>query len=125
MDHSDGKTLPLNEIRPSDDTRNPRGSTSPLAHAAPETVGVTGEVGTVPGKSPVTVDEIEESGKGRFAYFRTRNFYVVLGLGYVDFPPCRPSLTRAPGAQFDSLLVPFFLFFFFAQHSERGTGNNS
>ena len=28
------------------------------------------------------IEDIEESKKGWFAYFRTRNFYIVLVLGY-------------------------------------------
>ena len=30
------------------------------------------------------VDEVEEQHQGRFAYFRTKNFYIVLVLGYAS-----------------------------------------
>lgn len=36
-------------------------------------------------ETPASVDEIEASGKGRLAYFKTRNFYIVLVLGYVSW----------------------------------------
>lgn len=35
-------------------------------------------------ETPASVDEIEEGEKGRLAYFKTRNFYIVLVLGYVS-----------------------------------------
>lgn len=52
------------------------------AHAkqGPET-GV--EVNGLYNETPAAVDEIEASGKGWLAYFKTRNFYIVLVLGYV------------------------------------------
>lgn len=34
-------------------------------------------------ETPASVEEIEASGKGWLAYFKTRNFYIVLVLGYV------------------------------------------
>ena len=45
-----------------------------MGHGAPEMITMEG--GT-------TVEEIEESKKGWFAYFQTRDFYIVLILGYV------------------------------------------
>ena len=50
------------------------------AHAAPEFIhGKDGQ--EVDAEPPRTVDEIQESKQGRFAYFKTKDFYVVLVLG--------------------------------------------
>lgn len=55
--------------------------TSPqLGHAPPEVIADQ--------ENPV--EEIEKGKKGWFAYLKTRNFYIVLVLGY-DGPPCRPE----------------------------------
>ena len=61
----------------------------PKDHSAPEVVGApmgnkVEEVAVNDHEVAAVEEEIEASNKGgRFAYFRTRNFYVVLVLGYV------------------------------------------
>jgi len=49
-------------------------------HSAPELIGVKDGLGTQGPRADI--EDIEESKKGWFAYFRTRNFYIVLVLGY-------------------------------------------
>ena len=63
---------------------------SPVQHGAPELIGMDkgkGEdengLGTEHGNTVLTVEEIEESKKGWFAYLRTRGFWIVLLLGQV------------------------------------------
>lgn len=52
-------------------------------HGTPELMQ-TGKNGAVShGEIERPVEEIEENAKGRFAYFKTRNFYVVLVMGFV------------------------------------------
>ena len=57
-----------------------RPTPSPLpVHAVPEVIG-TGD-GTESGRAGQNADEIQASNRGYFAYFKTRNFYLVLLLG--------------------------------------------
>lgn len=77
MDTSDGKgatgrVLPTNEHAPASR------SSSPVPHGAPEVINVHDGLHAGP---DTTIDEIEESKKGWFAYFTTRNFWIVLVLG--------------------------------------------
>ena len=51
-------------------------------HAAPELIGVTNTRGD--GQPERTVEEVEGSKTGWFAYFKTKDFYLVLVLGYVS-----------------------------------------
>ena len=51
-----------------------RSDNSAIGHGAPELIETEGRT---------TVEEIEESKKGWFAYLKTRDFYIVLVLGYV------------------------------------------
>lgn len=73
MDPLSGKTT--TEVEES----SPRTSTP--QHATPDLVGTNGQDGALPSEEATTVDEIEERKKGRFAYLKSRNFYIVLGLG--------------------------------------------
>lgn len=54
-------------------------SSSPVTHSAPELIGVQD---ASHGGADATIDEIDESKQGWFAYFTTRNFWIVLVLGY-------------------------------------------
>ena len=68
-------------------------NSSPTVHGAPELVRVrdSGAIAAPGGHGErgngggMTVEDIEESKKGWFAYFRTKQFYIVLLLGYVVF----------------------------------------
>ncbi|KAL8717141.1 MAG: hypothetical protein Q9225_005595 [Loekoesia sp. 1 TL-2023] len=51
-------------------------------HGAPEVVDIKDDVDATEG-AITSVDELEASKKGRFAYFKTRDFYIVLVLGQV------------------------------------------
>ncbi len=55
-------------------------SSSSPAHGAPEAIGLNNANGYGHGR---TVAEIEQSKRGWFAYLKTKNFYIVLVLGYV------------------------------------------
>lgn len=50
-------------------------------HGAPELISVTNDGGY--GQPERTVDDIEGRKRGWFAYFKTKDFYIVLVLGYV------------------------------------------
>ncbi|KAL8971203.1 MAG: hypothetical protein Q9197_003399 [Variospora fuerteventurae] len=52
------------------------------AHGASEVVAIN-EQANAPEDAVTTVDELEASKKGRFAYFKTKDFYIVLVLGQV------------------------------------------
>ena len=52
------------------------------AHAAPEVLD-SSDLQEPDPEPPQTVEEIQESKKGRFAYFKTKDFYIVLLLGYL------------------------------------------
>ena len=62
------------------------------AHGAPEVVGGTNGHGFGHER---TVDEIEASKTGWFAYFKTKDFYIVLVLGYVLSENCFQLSWRA------------------------------
>lgn len=59
-------------------------------HGAPELIGVTNTDGY--GQPERTVEEIEGRKRGWFAYFKTRDFYIVLVLGYVPRSVSRECL---------------------------------
>lgn len=83
MDHLNGKT-PIDTVTTTE-TRasSPRTSTPGLEDTNGNNPALSSEDATI-------VDEIEESKKGRFAYFKTRNFYIVLALGYRMLPRITP-----------------------------------
>lgn len=85
MDHLNGKT-PL-DTATTTETRasSPRTSTPGLD------AGTNGNNTALLSEDATIVDEIEESKKGRFAYFKTKNFYIVLALGYRILPRITPS----------------------------------
>lgn len=56
---------------------------SQQVHGAPSLTGPDNNANTAWSEGVRTVEEIEDGQKGRFAYFQTRNFYIVLVLGYV------------------------------------------
>lgn len=60
--------------------RSPSVGEVTAAHGSPQTIGTEGNGSGEP--IVTTVDELEASKKGRFAYFKTRDFYIVLVLGY-------------------------------------------
>ena len=72
------------------DERNNKGSSSSLSptynqHAASElSSGHENNEVTTHDHGVTAVDEVEEQHQGRFAYFRTKNFYIVLVLGYAS-----------------------------------------
>lgn len=69
------KDLVGKPISPVDETGKLNSATSTTGYGARETI--TNEPGSIE-------DVIEENGGGWFAYLKTRNFYIVLALGYVD-----------------------------------------
>ena len=77
-----GQTAVANTV-PAGEIRNlPSDSTVPV-HGPPEVVGTYNGKGA--SREDVVVDEIDESKKGWFAYLKTKNFYIVLVLGYKPF----------------------------------------
>ena len=72
-----GKAPVANTVPALETKGSPLTSTAPV-HGAPEIV-YTAAANRVEG---FTAEEIDESKKGWFAYFRTKDFYVVLLLGY-------------------------------------------
>ena len=85
MAHSSGKP-PLEQVLPAPAENESSSASSPV-HGAPELIGMKGA--SVAQTSRADVEEIDESKKGWFAYFRTRNFYIVLILGYAARTPMR------------------------------------
>ncbi|MCJ1465522.1 hypothetical protein MMC07_004140 [Pseudocyphellaria aurata] len=81
MDPLSGKT-PIKDVTTTEVEESSLRTSTPQ-HAAPEPAGTEGHDGALPSEEATTVDEIEEKKKGRFAYLKTRNFYIVLGLGQV------------------------------------------
>ena len=80
MDSSYGKGAANQQVLPADDGQLATSSeSSPVTHGAPEIIGVLDRSG---GGGDSAIDEIEESKTGWFAYFTTRNFWIVLALGY-------------------------------------------
>lgn len=76
----DAKGGAIEHFAPAAATRNSTSSTSESAHAPPRAVDTNGD-GNSPEDVVTTVDELQASKKGRFAYFKTRDFYIVLVLG--------------------------------------------
>ncbi len=71
MEAQNGKTTAIEQVAPVKGFQDgPKPTDSPVEHAAPDAVGRS------------TADEIEEGNKGWFAYIKTRNFWIVLLLGY-------------------------------------------
>ncbi len=62
---------------------SPNSSELKHAHGTPEVVRDIGNT-NFPEAAVTSVDELEASKKGRFAYFKTKEFYIVLVLGYVS-----------------------------------------
>ena len=81
MDTHSGKSSTIERIDPiTGDTKDPHSSSSSPAHAAPEVTGLgDGAKGESAGED---ADEVQVSKGGWFAYLKTRNFYLVLLLGY-------------------------------------------
>ena len=80
MDSFYGKGAANQQVLPADDGQLATSSTpSPVTHAAPEIIGVLDRSRA---GGDTAIDEIEESKTGWFAYFTTRNFWIVLVLGY-------------------------------------------
>ena len=71
MEATSGKLTTIDQVAPIEDDRkvSPSSSASPV-HAEPEVIGVT------------ALDEIDKP--GFFAYLKTKNFYLLLLLGYGD-----------------------------------------
>ena len=76
LDPAIGKHQVGTEVRAEEEggSESSKSNNRVIGHGAPEVVGIEGER---------TVDEIEESKEGWFAYFKTKDFYIVLVLGYV------------------------------------------
>ena len=55
-------------------------SDAKLVHGNPEITDIKDDTND-PDGAVTTIDELEASKKGRFAYFKTRDFYIVLVLG--------------------------------------------
>lgn len=79
-----GKTAIANTVSAAETKGSPLSGTT-LVHGAPKVVHVHNGGDAWRG-GEVTVEEIDESEKGWFAYFKTRNFYIVLLLGYEQHP---------------------------------------
>ena len=82
MDSFYGKGPANQQVTPTDDTQLAASSrSSSVTHGAPEVI-------EVPDRSragdDTAIDEIAESQTGWFAYVKTRNFWIVLVLGYGD-----------------------------------------
>ena len=80
MDSFSGKSATNQQVLPTDGSQLATSSeSSPVTHGPPEIIGVLDESSAGGGTA---IDEIEESKTGWFAYFTTRNFWIVLVLGY-------------------------------------------
>ena len=81
MDSHDGKTSTIEGNDPvTRETKNLPSTSISSLHAAPEVIGIgNGAEGDSAGE---IVNEIQASHGGWFAYFKTREFYLVLLLGY-------------------------------------------
>ena len=84
MDAQRGDVSAIEDIHPNiRDTKELASSSSVPVHAAPELLEIdNGAQGESAGD---IADEIQASKKGWFAYFKTKDFYLVLLLGY-GFP---------------------------------------
>ncbi|KAL8691547.1 MAG: hypothetical protein Q9224_004154, partial [Gallowayella concinna] len=95
MDGHDGKSGATEHYTPA-----PAGKDSPNStevrpvHGVPEVTGINEDAAAV-----TTIEEVEASKKGWFAYFKTRDFYIVLLLGQVL------ALSVTSTNTFSSLLV--------------------
>ena len=84
MDIHNGKSSATEQVDPiTDDTKGFPLASSPNPHAAPEVIGVGYGAGSE--SAGVNADEIQASTGGWFAYLKTRNFYLVLILGYGNY----------------------------------------
>ena len=85
MAHSSGKP-PIEQVLRAPAENESSSASSPV-HGAPELIEGKGAPGAQAPRADV--EEIDASKKGWFAYFRTRNFYIVLVLGYAARIPMR------------------------------------
>lgn len=69
---------------------SPSSSEPKPVHGAPEVVVINDDA-SAPEGAVTTIDELEASTRGRFAYFKTREFYIVLVLGYAIDPRSTPA----------------------------------
>ena len=84
MDIHNGKPSAIEQVDPiTNDTKEMPLDGSPNPHAAPEVTGVGYGAGSE--SAGLNADEIQASKGGWFAYLKTRNFYLVLVLGYGTF----------------------------------------
>lgn len=81
MDTSNGKSADERVLHSDDSNVATSSSASPIDHGAPELMGVSDDSH---GGPETTIDEIEETKTGWFAYLTTRNFWIVLVLGYIS-----------------------------------------
>lgn len=77
MDTGKDENFVMNPSSSSDDAGKSSSTTLKADHGAVEITPVAGES---------LENEIEETDRGWFAYLKTRNFYIVLALGYVRCP---------------------------------------
>ena len=81
MDTHIGKTSAIEQINPiTDDSKDLPLSSAPPQHTVPEVIAIRDRAES--GSAGENADEIQASKAGWFAYLKTRNFYVVLLLGY-------------------------------------------
>ena len=80
MDSFSGKGA-TERVLPADDSVAVSSSASPADLGAPELIGVKDGSHVEP---DITIDEIEDSNHGWFTYFKTRTFWIVLVLGYIQ-----------------------------------------
>jgi len=78
-----GKTAVANDVSAGETKGSPSSIAAPV-HGAPEVVDLPNG-GDAWRSAEVTASEIDESKKGWFAYLQTRDFYLVLLLGYELF----------------------------------------
>ena len=92
MERHSGKTNIAEHHAPAD-VEAP--SPSSVEHGAPEIVGFTNDI---PEGAVTTVEELEKSKQGWLAYFQTRDFYIVLVLGYDRLFSCIESGSHLMGS---------------------------
>lgn len=91
MHTHNGKSSAIDQVDPvTGDTKDLPSSSSSPVHAAPEVIGINDRAPDE--RTGENADEIQASQGGWFAYLRTRNFYLVLLLGYNH--SIRPSDTN-------------------------------
>lgn len=89
MEAHGGKSTAIEQFAPvTDHSKDSPSSTSSPVHAAPEAIGFNDGENTEVGP----VAPIEKSEVGWFAYLKTRNFYLVLLLGYLHSKCPEPVL---------------------------------